>query len=95
MSRWEPIDGVLMGIETGVWSQIPRELWSQWIKRLKLDPWGFGAMSAMTPQQRRIELAKLTGIKQNTLTKRWQRLKPELSRLHCFTALRANAIDAE
>lgn len=87
MSRWEPIDGVLMGIETGVWSKIPRDLWSHWIKRLKLDPWGFAAMSEMTPSQRRKELAKITGIKHNTMAKRWQRFKRELSRLQFIANL--------
>jgi hypothetical protein len=96
MSRWEPLDGVLMGFETDLWRRIPRGLWDAWLNRLKISPRMFGgAIANMTPLARRELLATITGIKINTLAQRWKRIKPRLATLESVSALRTAIKDAD
>lgn len=95
ISGWLPIDGVLMGFETGLWRRIPPDLWNGWLDRLKISRWRLDdAIRNMKPPQRRELLAKLTGEKRNTLAKRWQRLKPAVAGLQCVATLLTAADDA-
>jgi hypothetical protein len=49
-----------------------------------------GAINEMKPSERREMLARITGIKSNTLAQRWKRFKPKLASLEFVAILRTS-----
>jgi hypothetical protein len=90
LNRWNPLDRVLFGLETGLWRQLPRHVWNDWLKRGGINGWASDApMGALTPAECRRVVARMTNIKVAALTKRWQRLRPAISKLPSVNRLMA------
>lgn len=91
LNRWNALDRVIFGLETGVWRQLPSRLWKDWLKRAGIDVWASDApMGSLTPAQCRLVVSKMTQIKSATLTKRWQRLRPAIAKLPSVSRLIAS-----
>lgn len=91
LTRWQALDRVLFGFETGVWRQLPRHLWDDWLKRAGINGWASETpMGALTPAQCRAVLSKMRNVKSATLAKRWQRLRPAIAKLPSVHRLMAS-----
>ncbi|HEX8342818.1 MAG TPA: hypothetical protein VF624_18085 [Tepidisphaeraceae bacterium] len=83
LKQWEPIDGMLLVTEFSLKDVVPADLMENWMKRLGIRSWDLNrSLWVLNAGARRQELARLTGIKANTLAQRWRRLKPRLTDLH-------------
>jgi hypothetical protein len=89
---WEPLrDRLIMLAATGLWLKVPEEEWRSWVEEVGWD-WPFPPESFLDldPSECMRELAKLTGIRRNTLSQIWRRRCYWLKQLRCIQELKGD-----
>jgi len=74
--EWDPLDGVILFTLAGQWSQVPAELWRDWLAELGLKPPFPPPEFEEAPRvKRRACLAEALHVSRDVIFQRWHRLK--------------------
>ena len=87
VEMWDPVDGLILGVLSGLWPKIPQQTRDRWCREgLVGSPFPGDQIIAAPRTRQRLLLAEAVSRGRDTIDQRWKRGKDLLAALGCVQA---------